>query len=135
MTPDTPSRENPAGAVLRDFVAGLNRRQDSRLWQWLWSWPHFPGEDLVPDFSPFLGADLPTYGLAAGRIATLEIYRVKTFYSGSDFLFLDSSLVGTVQAAPSAKGADEDDEGEPYTAPLCAESFRVGSRGNIGDDD
>eukprot|EP01062_Namystynia_karyoxenos_P008882 TRINITY_DN13138_c0_g1_i1.p1 TRINITY_DN13138_c0_g1~~TRINITY_DN13138_c0_g1_i1.p1 ORF type:complete len:754 (+),score=190.24 TRINITY_DN13138_c0_g1_i1:109-2262(+) len=106
VTPETPADQAPAAVALRNFAAALNRRQSSKMWRLLWRWPHFPGEDFAPDFSPLLDAGLPRYHLGRGRIRKLHVWRVKTFFTGSAVLRLDAAGVGEItlpaEGAPAA---------------------------------
>eukprot|EP01065_Artemidia_motanka_P019455 TRINITY_DN23129_c0_g1_i1.p1 TRINITY_DN23129_c0_g1~~TRINITY_DN23129_c0_g1_i1.p1 ORF type:complete len:688 (+),score=159.33 TRINITY_DN23129_c0_g1_i1:58-2064(+) len=98
VTSETGHGEGPAIAVaLRRFVTGLNRIGRSAVGRALWRWPHFPGEDFAPDFSPVVDAGLPTYSLGVGPIRRMQIVVVKTFYTGTRVHLAGHAVVGEVR--------------------------------------
>eukprot|EP01060_Flectonema_neradi_P005791 TRINITY_DN13876_c0_g1_i1.p1 TRINITY_DN13876_c0_g1~~TRINITY_DN13876_c0_g1_i1.p1 ORF type:complete len:653 (+),score=52.24 TRINITY_DN13876_c0_g1_i1:59-1960(+) len=88
---------HPAFPLLQFFV-GVNSSIRNPTWgRWykrLMAWPHFPGEDWVPDASP-LCPKLPDFPFHA-PVRRVIINRIKTFYEGTDIIVLENSCVGVI---------------------------------------
>eukprot|EP01059_Diplonema_ambulator_P008385 TRINITY_DN17_c1_g1_i10.p1 TRINITY_DN17_c1_g1~~TRINITY_DN17_c1_g1_i10.p1 ORF type:complete len:586 (+),score=148.25 TRINITY_DN17_c1_g1_i10:458-2215(+) len=94
---DKTDKEHPAYPFLR-FMAGFNAHLPKQWFRAVMRWPHFPGEDMVPDVQPL--TSLPLYTTSNGSIKTLTIKLVKTFYTGADIEMLDTTTIGTIDVPP-----------------------------------
>jgi hypothetical protein len=84
-----------------------NARFADPRYRLLMKWPHFPGEDLVPDVppvSPHAGRDFAF----DAPIRELTIFAVKTLYTGTDVVLWNEHVVGrylageTIDAPPES---------------------------------
>jgi hypothetical protein len=81
---------------------GIRRNINNPLYRLGMHWPHFPGEDLVPDIPPIVSEPLPIYTFDK-PFDRVEIVCHKTFYDGTRLLLLDTVLVGTLQWSTTSK--------------------------------
>lgn len=80
-----------AAAPLRNLFQSIQQGWFKRLSRW----PHFPGEDLAPDWCPL--ADLPADVFDFKQpITKVTIWRIKTWFSGEDMQLIESSRVGII---------------------------------------
>ena len=83
---------------LQCFFIGINKsianKKFNSLFKFIMKWPHFPGEDWVPDACP-LSSKLEEFPFHV-PIKNVNINRVKTFYTGNDILLLEDSRVGVI---------------------------------------
>jgi hypothetical protein len=63
------------------FFQKLNLYQSNVWFRTLFLWPHFPGEDGVPDWSPLASECLPSY-CGTDPVTEVSCYCIKTFYHG-----------------------------------------------------
>lgn len=89
-----------ADSPLTAFFRGLNRYQGRRWFRVLFLWPHFPGEDRVPDWSPLAGEHLPGY---AGTEPVTEVtcHCIKTFYRGDSIHRVQERVFARFSVNPS----------------------------------
>ncbi len=89
------SRISDSFAPLVAFFQGIHRFQSRWWFRILFRWPHFPGEDHVPDISPLASESLPAY---SGTEPVTEVICtcVKTFYRGDAILKLDESVFARI---------------------------------------
>jgi hypothetical protein len=88
-----------AGRPLADFFAGLNRCCARKGFRLLLRWPHFPGEDRVPDWSPLAGESLPDYD-GSEPVSEVECHCVKTFYRGGSIELMDERVFARIRIEP-----------------------------------
>ena len=89
--------EGPAAAVpLRNLFQSMNAYQSSRWFRLLMRWPHFPGEDLVPDVCPLSHDSDRAYAFEE-PVVTVTMSRIKTFYTGEQLLLVENGPVGIIQ--------------------------------------
>eukprot|EP01064_Diplonema_japonicum_P036821 TRINITY_DN8435_c0_g1_i1.p1 TRINITY_DN8435_c0_g1~~TRINITY_DN8435_c0_g1_i1.p1 ORF type:complete len:587 (+),score=72.33 TRINITY_DN8435_c0_g1_i1:41-1801(+) len=86
---------HPAYPFVR-FFSGFNTYLKCGWYHYIMLWPHFPGEDWVPDISP-VSNTLPQYTTSAGPITTVTIKLLKTFFSGTEIEVLDTGTIGVVR--------------------------------------
>jgi hypothetical protein len=77
---------------LEAFFKGLNQYQARWWFPILWRWPHFPGEDLVPDWSPLAREQYPAYR-GTEPVTELTLLCVKTFFRGDTVQVLEERHV------------------------------------------
>ena len=85
----------PAEPLRRLFI-GINRMQDRFWFRLLMRYPHFPGEDLVPDICPIVADEFSTFRFDQ-PIESVQIQRVKTLYTGEDIELVEQSVLGTIK--------------------------------------
>lgn len=83
----SPESETPLAA----FFHGLNRYQGRRWFRVLLLWPHFPGEDRVPDWSPLSAERLSPYE-GAEPVTEVACHCIKTFYHGGSIHRVDERV-------------------------------------------
>lgn len=88
---EVPPSTSEAAQPLVAFFQGLNRYQAKAWFRRLWLWPHFPGEDHVPDWSPLAGESLPPYA-GSEPVTEVTCHCVKTFYRGDSIHRLDERV-------------------------------------------
>ena len=64
-------------------------------------WPHFPGEDLISDRCPLMFDDLPCFRFDE-IMASVTLWRVKTFYDRSGLHLMSREKVGCIHLDPSS---------------------------------
>lgn len=77
-----------AESSLITFFQGINYYHSKWWFRFILLWPHFPGEDMVPDWSPLANKQLPSYR-GVEPITELAIHCVKTFYRGDALQLVD----------------------------------------------
>ncbi len=87
--------QNFAGP-LWELFRGINRLVGRRWYRAVMRYPHFPGEDLVPDLLP-LGDSLPDQYRFDRPVHSVEIERVKTFYTGHSIELIERSKLGRIE--------------------------------------
>jgi hypothetical protein len=97
-----------AGQPLADFFAGLNRSRPRKGFRWLLRWPHFPGEDQVPDWSPLAGESLPDYD-GSEPVSEVACHCVKTFYRGGSLELLGERVFARIRIEPERPGGSPND--------------------------
>ncbi len=86
----------PAAALpLRDLFQGINRTLHLSWFRRILRWPHFPGEDLVPDVCPLVEPRLETFRFDE-TIATVTLWRIKTFCNGREMMLVENQAVGRI---------------------------------------
>jgi hypothetical protein len=88
-----------AGTPLVRFFQGLNRHQSRKGFRILPRWPHFPGEDQVPDWSPLAEERLPAYD-GIEPVTEVTCHRIKTFYRGDTIHRVDERVFARLAVAP-----------------------------------
>ncbi|MCA9139259.1 MAG: hypothetical protein KDB00_20940 [Planctomycetales bacterium] len=81
------------------YVECTNRYLRYRWFQLMMRWPHFPGEDMVPDVCPLVAPPLPPYRFDE-PVVQVTLSRIKTFYTGDQIVLVDHSTVGTFHFDP-----------------------------------
>ena len=74
------------------FFEKLNQNLSSVWFRRVMRWPHFPGEDWVPDINPLSSRTLRSYE-GQDPVAKLRISAVKTFYTGDDIQILSDEQI------------------------------------------
>ena len=90
-----------AGETLTAFFQGLNRYHSLWWFRILIRWPHFPGEDHVPDWSPLsrdplTRENLPCYP-GSEPVTEVTCHCVKTFYRGNDIHVVEDRVFARLQ--------------------------------------
>jgi hypothetical protein len=117
---DAPAEERNSGLPsgtgesLRAFFRGLNHGLSKPWLRPLLRRPHFPGEDLVPDWSPLSGESLPAYA-GDEPVIELAVHCIKTFYHGDGIRRLDERIIARIRIEPSLP--DPDRGGDNLSAP------------------
>ena len=93
-------RSHHAATPLVLFFQGINHMHTKWWFRSVLRWPHFPGEDLAPDWCPIGHQDIPRFAFDES-IASVTIWRVKTFAHPSAFRVVEEELVGTISLNPS----------------------------------
>ena len=89
--------DGPIAAIpLKDLFQSMNAYQSSRWFRLLMRWPHFPGEDLVPDTCPLSNDSDQVYAFEK-PVVTVTMSRIKTFYTGDQLLLLENKPVGIIR--------------------------------------
>ncbi len=89
---------NPSGrsqTALALFFQGINHYQSKWWFRIIFLWPHFPGEDMVPDWSPLASRRLPSYR-GVEPVIELAIHCVKTFYREDALHLLDEKVYARI---------------------------------------
>ena len=85
--------------ALREVLENMNKL-GRKWWQrCLMRWPHFPGEDLVPDICPLVTGQLPRHRFDE-PLRLVRIRRVRTWQDQHGMHLLENSLVGTIWLEP-----------------------------------
>lgn len=84
------------------YFDSINRYQCARWFQIVMRWPHFPGEDLVPDTCPLMDDSHERYRFDE-PLVQVTLSRIKTFYDGEQIFLIEHSVVGTFEFAPPTK--------------------------------
>lgn len=87
---------------LWNLFDGIRRNINNPFYRLCMNWPHFPGEDLVPDIPPIAPEPLPLYSFDKS-FDRVEVVCHKTFYDGTRLLLLDTALVGTMEWSTASK--------------------------------
>lgn len=86
--------QGPEVAIpLADCFRGINRFQAGWWFRLVMRWPHFPGEDLVPDACPLVRDSARTYALEEPLVA-VTMSRIKTLYTGDEIVLIENEPVG-----------------------------------------
>ncbi|MEM8671597.1 MAG: hypothetical protein AAGG48_29020 [Planctomycetota bacterium] len=80
--------------ALKELFTGMNKYQALGWFRIVMRYPHFPGEDFVPDICPLVN-QLPEFAFDRPMTSVL-IQRIKTFYTGNQIHVLEQSDVGTI---------------------------------------
>lgn len=75
---------------------GINRYRVRWWYRLIMRFPHFPGEDLVPDVSPLATGCDGVYDFRS-PIVGVEIQCIKTFYTGEEIQLVEQSELGVVE--------------------------------------
>jgi hypothetical protein len=110
-----PARRRAAAPLLA-FFRGLNRARMRKGFRLILRRPHFPGEDLVPDWSP-LAERLPAYD-GSEAIVAVACHRIRTLQRGGDIRVLEDRVFARLRIA---------------AAPAPAEGARAGRMAVPGD--
>lgn len=90
-------------AALLACIGLHNERQSDPRYRLLMKWPHFPGEDLVPDVPPLCPHPGRAFDFDA-PIHELTVIAVKTLYTGGDVLLWNEHVVGRWVAGETIDG-------------------------------
>lgn len=91
-----PPGEVPAAALpLRDLFQGINRHLGKSWFRQILRWPHFPGEDLAPDICPLVAPVMETFRFDE-PIASVTLWRIKTFYHDTEMRLIEREVVGRI---------------------------------------
>jgi hypothetical protein len=91
-----PPGEVPAAALpLRELFLGMNRHLGKSWFRKILRWPHFPGEDLVPDICPLVEPAIETFRFDE-PIASVTLWRIKTFHHDSEMRLVEREVVGRI---------------------------------------
>ena len=90
--------ETHAASPLAEWVEGVNHHRGQWWFRWLMSWPHFPGEDLAPDRCPLSAGEWPCFDFDE-TIASVTIWRVKTFYHHTGMHLISEEPLGCVHCS------------------------------------
>ncbi len=100
--PPEPSRRsgheasrNSAIKPLQAMFVAMNGLTGRRWYKFMMRRPHFPGEDLVPDICPLVSPPLPEFRFDE-RIATVSLWRVRTFYDGETMSLVSHAKVADI---------------------------------------
>lgn len=88
---------SPIARILNDWQKYMGRPWFVLLMRW----PHFPGEDLVSDRCALMFDDLPCFRFDE-TMASVTMWRVKTFYDGSGLHLMSREKVGCIHLDPSS---------------------------------
>lgn len=80
----------PQVDALRQLFQAVNVYCDRRWFRFVMMYPHFPGEDWVPDICPLITPHDERYRFDR-PIASVLIQRIKTFYDGNEIHLLEQS--------------------------------------------
>ena len=72
---------NARASPLQEMFASMNRLMGRRWYRLIMRWPHFPGEDLVPDTCPLVLPSCREFRFDE-QVSTVTLWRVRTFYNG-----------------------------------------------------
>lgn len=98
---DGPSDGPVAAQPLWRLFDCTNQYLRFRWFRMIMKWPHFPGEDMVPDVCPLVTPSLPPYHFNE-PVVQVTLSRIKTFYTGSEIVLVEQSTVGTFHFDPRA---------------------------------
>lgn len=87
---ETDGRSGSIPRELEAFFVGLNRYRHHAWFRILWKWPHFPGEDLVPDWSP-LSEPLPAW-TPGDPIVEVQCHCVQSFQRPDEIERIDERV-------------------------------------------
>jgi hypothetical protein len=92
-----------AATPLRTLFEGMNREMKKTWVRGILRWPHFPGEDLAPDQCP-LAAQPPKCFRFDQAIASVTLWRIKTFSNEENIFLIEQEMVGCIHlAAPQTQ--------------------------------
>lgn len=80
----------------RQFFQSWNSLRSKNWFMKIMRWPHFPGEDLVPDISPLRTRDIPIQD-TSDEIIKLYVDVTQTFYNGDGIILIDEKTVFEVK--------------------------------------
>lgn len=80
---------------LRDLFMGINEMMMDRHLRFILRWPHFPGEDLVPDRCPLMKNDHPSFAFDE-KIVSVKVQTVRTFINQDRIILLDVFDLGDI---------------------------------------
>ena len=92
--------ETHVASPIAEWIVGVNHHGGCGWFRWLMRWPHFPGEDLAPDLCPLGEHDWPCFDFDE-TIASVTIWRIKTFYHHTGLHLISEEPLGCIHA-PSA---------------------------------
>ena len=81
--------------ALRELFLGINARMGERWFRLVMRWPHFPGEDLVPDICPLAGEPPPRHRFDT-PLKSVTLHRLRTFHHRDGTTLLENAVVGTL---------------------------------------
>jgi hypothetical protein len=81
--------------ALRSLFLGVNARVSARWFRFVMRWPHFPGEDRVPDICPLIAEPLPQHRFDI-PLKSVSLHRVRVFQHHTGTRLLENSIVGTL---------------------------------------
>ena len=77
---------------MESFFKDLNKGRGSFFYKWIRNWPHFPGEDWVPDINPLSNRVYSKYDHKAD-IVKVNMYCLKTFATTTSIEILEDYKV------------------------------------------
>lgn len=80
---------------LHSMFRQMNRLNGKRWYRLMMRWPHFPGEDPVPDICPLVTPALPRFRFDE-PIASVSLWRVRTFFDGQSMRLLSNHRIGKI---------------------------------------
>jgi hypothetical protein len=87
--------EHHAAAPLADWMAACNQNISRPWFRWLMRWPHFPGEDLVPDLCPLVTEKWTSFRFDE-EVASVTLWRVKTFFHSKGMCMMAHEEMGRI---------------------------------------
>ena len=87
--------EDHAAAPLADWMAACNQNISRPWFRWLMRWPHFPGEDLVPDLCPLVTEKWTSFRFDE-EVASVTLWRVKTFLHSKGMCMMAHEEMGRI---------------------------------------
>jgi len=81
--------------ALREVLKNMNKLGRNWWLRHLMRWPHFPGEDLVPDICPLVMEQLPRHRFDE-PLRFIRIKSLRTWQDHDGLHLLENSLVGTI---------------------------------------
>ncbi len=84
-----------AAKPLHAMFHAMNRLNGKPWHHFMMRWPHFPGEDLAPDVCPLVSPALPEFRFDE-PIATITLWRVRTFYDGRNLQLISHQHLGEI---------------------------------------
>lgn len=85
----------PPIAALRSLFMGINAGVSFRWFRLAMRWPHFPGEDWVPDLCPLAGEPPPLHRFDV-PLKSVSLLRVRVFQHHTGTRLLENAVVGTL---------------------------------------
>jgi hypothetical protein len=82
--------------ALRALFLGINARVSNKWFRLVMQWPHFPGEDWVPDRCPLAGEPPPHHRFDT-PLKSVSLVRVRVFQHHTGTRLLENAVVGTLR--------------------------------------
>ena len=93
---ETVSEQSELHHEFQRFFRAINHHRQNRIFSIFFRWPHFPGEDLVPDECPLLESKLEAYNCQE-KIIALNISCITTFYRKDSIDILSVKQLPSIQ--------------------------------------